>query len=444
MAYLWSKFIFINQNPIIFMIKLKYLTLLSFLFQLTLNAQEPCLYHQAIHSMEAEYPGYIEAIQRTFKEAQQSNNQSFRSVAKIPVVVHIVWKEDAENLPDTVIKQQIQILNKAFRRKNSDTSRLRPIFKPFVADALIEFELKEIRRVKTTKNFQANLLSLAGLDAVKQTAKGGDDPLDPTHFLNIWVCNILPINILGSSSPLLGYAYPPANLSHWPAGSSAPSKGLDGVVIWHKAFGTGKTLNVSGLGDIPILGKTIIHEVGHYLGLRHIWGDGQAALLGGKDCKADDGIADTPKPGSQSQFTCDTTKNSCVDTPIDYPDMVENYMDYSSETCSNSFTKGQIAMMQAVLAGPRKGLLESPSSIQDSKKVAKIELSPNPANEYIYLKINNLEEIPHSSLQIIDALGRVILNQNINSAELSIDIKTLEQGQYYLKVGNSVNKVIKL
>lgn len=423
--------------------KLQYLLFVIFSLPSFAIAQEPCLYHHAIQGMEQSFPGYLDVVNRTFFEAQQSNNQSFRSVAKIPVVVHIVWKENEENLADSVVFQQIDILNKAFRRKNSDTSRLRNIFKPFVADAMIEFELKDIRRVKTTKNFQANLLSLAGLDAVKQTSKGGDDAVDPDHFLNIWVCNILPINILGTSSPLLGYAYPPANLSHWPSGSSAPSKGLDGVVIWHKAFGTNKTLSAAGLGDIEILGKTTIHEVGHYLGLRHIWGDGQAALLGGKDCKADDGIADTPRPGSQAQFTCDTTKNSCVDTPIDYPDMVENYMDYSSETCSNSFTKGQIAMMQAILAGPRKGLLESPSSIQDNKNIVKIEISPNPASDYIYLKINDLDKIENPNLQIIDMLGRIIFTQSINSELQSVDLREIHSGHYFLKVNTQTFKIIK-
>ena len=409
------------------------------------NAQihsEPCFYHHAIQAMEKEYPGYIDLAHRTFEEAKNNVNYS-RSVAKIPVIVHIVWKNADENLPDSVVKDQIRILNTIYRRKNADTAKLRNIFKPIAADAMIEFELKEIRRTQTTKDFQASLLSLAGLDAVKQTAKGGDDAIDPDHFLNIWVCNIKPINILGSSSPLLGYAYPPANLSHWPANSAAPSKGLDGVVIWHKAFGGNKTLAMQGLGNVSIEGKTCVHEVGHYLGLRHIWGDGQLAILGSKDCNAEDGISDTPKPGLQSQFECDTTKNSCVDTPFDFPDMVENYMDYSSESCTNTFTKGQVAMMQSILNGPRKGLLESPLAAKTIGSSNVFDISPNPTTDYIYVKINNLDNIKNNNIQVFDNFGKLLISQSLSGENQTIDVQNLATGLYYLKINNQAKKFIK-
>jgi hypothetical protein len=287
---------------------MKKIVLLSLLLWTKIQAQTPfqaesCFYAPAIEAMNQQCPGYREATERTFEEAKRATPNQYRGIYKIPVVVHIVWKNADENIPDSVVNQQIAILNRAFRRQNSDTIKLRNIFKPFAADTKIEFELKEIRRKQTTADFQPTLFSLAGADAVKQTAKGGDDAIAPEHFLNIWVCNVKPINILGSQSPLLGYAYPPANLAHWPTNSSAATKNLDGVVISYKAFGANKTLILPApLNSVPILGKTCVHEVGHYLGLRHIWGDGQAALLGGKDCKAEDGVADTPHAGGQSQF----------------------------------------------------------------------------------------------------------------------------------------------
>ena len=93
------------------------------------------------------------------------------------------------------------------------------------------------------------------------------------------------------------------------------------------------------------LGMACVHEVGHYLGLRHIWGD----PITGSGCEVDDGISDTPNQNAASQFTCNFDLNSCTDNPLDYPDMVENYMDYSSDDCMNMFTLNQSSIMRAVL-----------------------------------------------------------------------------------------------
>lgn len=421
---------------------------LFFFAQAQMQAQfqaEPCFYAPAIEAMEQQFPGYREATQRTFEEAKRSTPTLLRSVFKIPVIVHIVWKNADENLPDSVVNQQIAILNQAYRRQNADAVKLRDIFKPIAADAMIEFELKEIRRVNTTKDFQPSLFSLAGADAVKQTAKGGDDAIDPEHFLNIWVCNIKPINILGTSSPLLGYAYPPAGLAHWPVNSAAATKGLDGVVILHKVFGDNKTFDVPTLGAMPIKGKTCVHEVGHYLGLRHVWGDGQAALLGGKDCKAEDGVDDTPHSGNQSQFDCDTTKNSCPDMPIDFPDMIENYMDYSSETCTNTFTKGQVAIMQGVLEGARKGLTQSPLANHEVANHTIFDISPNPATDFIYLTINDLGQNKNHTLEVFDLAGKNILTKVLDQNNYqTIDIQAIPSGFYLLKINGSTKKIYKM
>jgi hypothetical protein len=103
---------------------------------------EPCFYAPAIEAMEQQFPGYREATQRTFEDAKRAKATPFhlRGVAKIPVIVHIVWKNADENLSDTVVNQQIEVLNKAYRRQNEDASKLRSIFQPIAADAMIEFE----------------------------------------------------------------------------------------------------------------------------------------------------------------------------------------------------------------------------------------------------------------------------------------------------------------
>ena len=109
-------------------------------------------------------------------------------------------------------------------------------------------------------------------------------------------------------------------------------------------------------GSFVINGRTATHEVGHYFGMRHIWGDG-GGIFGGSSCNEDDGIADTPNQGAQSSNNCDTTLNTCVDPVGDMPDLIENHMDYSDETCKNMWTQMQADFIRNVLENERSGLL---------------------------------------------------------------------------------------
>lgn len=410
---------------------------------------DPCGYEHALAAREQQFPGYLDATRATFESAKVLGEKyagSRGEVIKIPVVIHIVWKDSIENIPDQDVYDQIEVLNKAYRRLNEDADNVRDIFKPIVADAEIEFELAQIRRVKTNKTFQPTLTSFDAMDGVKLTAKGGDDAVDPEHFLNIWVCNILPINFLGQLSPLFGYAYPPAGLSHWPAGSAAKTKATDGVTIWYKAFGINKSINVQGFGVLDIKGKTTVHEVGHYLGLRHIWGDGQGGLLGGIDCKASDGVDDTPSAGTKSNFDCDTTKNTCKEAVNDKPDMVENYMDYSSDDCTNSFTKGQIAIMKGVLAKQRVGLTQSVVSVKDNlTENTVLKLSPNPVQTSLNISISAIHNTQNDEVVIYDLLGKTMMRQPlVTETTQIIDVSILEKGVYILKIGQNAGKFLKI
>lgn len=317
----------------------------------------PCLYDHAVNLAEKSDPGYKDRLNRMLESVAANNYNRNDEIYKIKIVFHVVYKDDVENISDDALKRQIKALNEAYRRQNADTVNLRPIFWPVAADAGIEFEIDEVRRVKTTSTFRPSLTGLP--DEVKQTAKGGSDIKDPEKYLNIWVCKILPIEIFGLSSPVLGYAYPPDGLPHWPTGSAAPGKHLEGVVLDYRAVAD-SSYSIPQLGSIPMLGRTGVHEVGHYLGLRHISGD---AGLFGVNCDGTDGVDDTPTQGAQSQFNCDKTQNTCgAGQPDDLPDMIENYMDYSAETCQNTFTKGQVAIMRGVIESVRKGLIKDVTS----------------------------------------------------------------------------------
>ena len=254
-------------------------------------------------------------------EQQRAAGQS--NVVTIPVVFHVLYANSTENIPDSEILEQLQVLNDDFRRLNSDADNTWPQ----AADTEIEFCLASfdpdgaptngILRVSTTvSSFGTN-------DAMKFTAQGGSDAWPASDYLNFWVCNL--------GGGLLGYA-------QFPGGSAA----TDGVVCGYPYVG------IDGPGSgIYNQGRTGTHEVGHWLDLRHIWGDG--------GCSVDDGVSDTPLSDA-SNFNCAIGHESCGSV-----DMVQNYMDYSQDNCMNLFTAGQAVRMQALFqpGGARASLINS-------------------------------------------------------------------------------------
>lgn len=262
------------------------------------------------------------------------------TVVTIPVVVHVVYNTSAQNISAAQVQSQIQVLNEDFRRLNADRTNTPADFQPVAADIGVEFCLASvdpagnptsgITRTSTTKT------SFGTNDAVKFDAQGGKNAWPADQYLNIWVC------VIGGG--ILGYA-------QFPGGAAA----TDGVVIDYRYFGT------TGTASAPFdLGRTATHEVGHWLNLRHIWGDGP--------CQFDDFVDDTPAAGGPNYTGAPCTypgPNSCTgkgkDKGNDLPDMFQNYMDYSDDGCMNLFTFGQRDRMQALFApgGDRAGLLHS-------------------------------------------------------------------------------------
>jgi hypothetical protein len=250
-------------------------------------------------------------------------------VKKIQVVVHIVYKTNAEKIGDAQIKSQIAALNKDYRATNPDVASVPAPFKPLVADASIEFALATqdphgnattgITRTATTRS------SFSDDDAVKASATGGIEPWDTKRYLNIWVCTL--------GGDLLGYA-------QFPGGPPA----TDGVVILNTAFGT------NGTAAAPFnLGRTTTHEVGHYLNLSHIWGEARIPT-----CTDSDFVADTPNQFVPNKGKPTFPHVSCNNAPDG--DMFMNYMDYVDDNSMFMFTAGQVARMSACLQHERTGL----------------------------------------------------------------------------------------
>ncbi|MBX2875655.1 MAG: T9SS type A sorting domain-containing protein [Saprospiraceae bacterium] len=369
-------------------------------------APKGCGYDHYVHTLEQQYPGFKaqadQLLQDVKKRPQLAKDLE---IYRIPVVVHIVYKEESQNIPEDQIKDVIDVLNEDFRRKNADAELIREDFLDVVGDPFIEFELAAVERVETQATFELDLLGGSLPDNVKQTAEGGSDAWDTQKYLNIWVCNI-------EGGSLLGYAYPPADLAHWPDGANAPSPELDGVVIHQEVFRRTGTHTASGLlgmdeVTIPVRGRTITHEVGHYLGLRHIWGDGLLSILGIPDCDADDGVVDTPQQGVSSQFACDAEQNTCEEGETDKLDMFENFMDYAREDCLNSFTKGQIAIMRSVLENERSGLIDQVSNTIAIVDDQDFHVYPNPAKGQLFIESSLQENTPYQ-VRLVDTQGRMV------------------------------------
>ncbi|MBL4862269.1 MAG: zinc-dependent metalloprotease [Crocinitomicaceae bacterium] len=402
-----------------------------------------CMTPEAIQYQESLTPGFIHQVNTIFNNAHDytSNSEAkANSIYTIPVVVHIVYNTPEQNLPDSVILNQIDILTADYNRWNADTVNMRSDFDIVKGSPQIEFKLAQIDAnglstdgITRTQTSTASFGSLAlvggdfsDLEKVKSTVDGGEDPWDQNRYLNIWVCN-MSVNFFGTEiTALLGYATPPAGLSNWPAGSTANLS--DGVVIQFQAFGSNNPNPLdAGGGPIDVRGRTVVHEVGHYLGLRHIWGDG--------DCLEEDGIDDTPNADAQSDSDCDPSKNTCVDNiqGIDLPDMIENYMDYSAESCQNSFTQGQVDLMHGVLEAERYDLVYgNPASLIEQTDLNWI-IYPNPSEGI--LTVSTSEDI--DKIEIVSISGRVVKSINEVQSVTTIDLSHFEGGTYFVNISSN-------
>ena len=296
------------------------------------------------------------------------------------------------------------------------------------------------------RSIEIDLLSGNLIPEVKHTEDGGNDAWDTDSYMNIWVCHIQPITIgpivLGQ---ILGFAFPPNNLGNWPPDSGAPNPAEDGVVIDYRVFGPDNPYPLEipgGTGNLVVKGRTPTHEVAHYLGLRHIWGDG--GTFGPNDCDQSDGVDDTPFASSESAFDCDITKNTCTGIDdfygLDMPDLVENYMDYASEDCMNMFTKGQVEIMRNVLTGPRSGLLETTAVLSPESERLTWTISPNPAADLI--TIRSAKPFDASAiLRVHDGLGRPVHHQSLQDGGEMVNISVMDwpSGVYTLVLSEDSN-----
>lgn len=352
------------------------------------------------------------------------NKLSAEYIIRIPVVVHVLYNSASQNISEAQVKSQLDALNRDFRKMNADTINTPLAFKPFAADVQIEFELATadpkgratngiVRKATGVQYWQMD-------DKIKFSAQGGDDAWDSRYYLNIWV---------GNTRSLLGYS----------SVVGAPAN-IDGVVINTTAFGT---LGMSGDYN---KGRTAVHEVGHWLGLKHIWGDTYCG---------DDGIADTP---NQSGFTssCPTgiRKSSCSTNAAG--DMYMNYMDFTYDACLNLFTLGQKERMRSYFAEGAyrysflfsKGLsnpwTEGESLPEETVPVAApgfLKLYPNPATTELLLDFEYDPSWVGKELRILNMNGIVIQKIMINSKNEKLNLLLLQPGLYFIQANYGGKKI---
>jgi Pregnancy-associated plasma protein-A len=249
-------------------------------------------------------------------------------LVQIPVVVHVVYRTQTDNISKAQVESQIAALNRDYSAKNPDKANVPAVWAGSVTDTGIQFALAATDPIGAATDgitrTQTQAQSFSANDSVKSAATGGADPWPTDKYLNIWVCTL--------GGGLLGYAQFP--------GGPPPT---DGVVILNTAFGT------TGTATAPFdAGRSATHEVGHWLNLRHIWGDTE-------DCSGSDFVDDTPKQQLPNYGKPAFPHVSCTNGPNG--DMFMNYMDYVDDAAMVMFTTGQVARMHATLAGPRSQLV---------------------------------------------------------------------------------------
>lgn len=363
-------------------------------------------------------------------------SQKTNIVITIPVVVHVVYKNATQNIPDTQIVRQIEVLNQCFRKQNSNFTNTRPAFDTLGADIEIQFcfaatdpqgnPTNGINRKSAPTN--AAFDPLFNMDKVKSSATNGVDAWDNSKYLNIWVCDM---SLFGQAF-VLGYATFPGGPSN-----------LDGVVIQSEYFGKYAAPAPNNLG------RTTVHEIGHWLGMRHIWADDDSGAAG-SDCDSTDFVDDTPNQGPKSESDCNLTVNSCSSESAlwgtnDPPDMVENYMDYSSDACMTMFTKGQKARMYSYLNTDAARIAIKTSNVGCSTVGIKdlsryfsesVYVYPNPAQDIIYLNITNFTAL-NLKAEIFNQNGQLVKRMDYLDFQNTIDVSNLSSGIYSVKIFNS-------
>lgn len=418
-------------------------TLIILLMTISLNtySQEiaKCYTTELIENELITNPDYKGEINKVFQQNRLwlADNNKEKTTITIPIVVHVIYRQShsnpgiGTNIPNFQIEDAIRILNEDYSKTNSEfPNPPRNTFINSAGNPNLKFCLATtdpdgnpttgITRTLSSKNY---FLYPSENNDMKKDNTGGINGWPPSKYLNVWICDISS----SGNSTVLGYAYPPG-LQSW-------NSWKDGPVVDFQYFGT--TGNASSNSD----GRTLTHEIGHFLGLNHTFCESQS----GGCCDNDDSnVYDTPATDDVyfGNVNANTNNNTCNDLlygfSSDLLDMDENFMAYSNHTWM--FSNDQVSEMMATLNGYRSNLKNSDVSVNCTGIVSnnnidnkRFKIYPNPNNgKFIVVTENNVK------IEILNVLGNIIYQSN-NTSTQEIDLSFVENGIYIINI-NSDNE----
>ena len=361
----------------------------------------------------AQFEAWLNPLVAKYKVAK-ANSKTAATIITIPVVVHVVHSGQAigtaPNTTDAQIQSQITVLNQDFRKllgtPGYNTN-------PVGADVEIEFVLaKQDPNGNPTNGIdRVNFTQPSWSEYEIETILKPNTIWDPASYLNMW-------SLKFTDNTLLGYAQFPDGSSLGGLSASGGPANTDGVVSSYDVFGSSDFGGSFLLAPPYNKGRTMTHEVGHWLGLLHIWGDGGSRDSNTKDCNASDFCDDTPISGWEN-YDCLTTYDSCPTDPGS--DMTENYMDYTNDECMNIFTQNQKDRITVIMNNAARR-----SSLKTSTKATAIPLVANDAEVKIVTFNSNTDygcnaTPPPPTNKVVSIYNRgtstltsVTLNYNIN------------------------------
>tara|TARA_R110001592_G_scaffold54758_4_gene167776 strand:+ start:6164 stop:7423 length:1260 start_codon:yes stop_codon:yes gene_type:complete len=360
-------------------------------------------------------------------ELQEYLNSGSRNIKDgnviIPVVFHIVYKNDNkyENIPDSIIHHQLEVLNESFNLQNTDTSILTDTLKKWVGDMGISFELawkNPIGNITDGITRTSTDVSIFNLDnKIKNNRLGGADPWNTKKYLNIWVCDLY--------SSLIGY-------SQFPGGPDS----LDGVVLDYAVVGKG---DYGWNDEHPdwVGGRVLVHEIGHWLNLYHPWGN-----EGG--C-SDDSIPETePQTGPiYTFFRCpDTIMTQCGPSEDDMYTraFTKHYMDYSGNDCGVTFTINQVKRGRASLFTYREEMINSYEESSTPETFNKTKIILNHTYDGFYIELPKYEG--ELKIVIYDILGRILNIETLSGQRFKqVNLNRYSDGVYIVNLINEGRKV---
>lgn len=379
-------------------------------------------------------PEIRESVHRNFDYLQERlamprTDDTSEEIFRIPVVVHIVHMNGPENISDAQVRSQIRVLNEDYRKMAGTPGAGRG------ADAQIEFFLAKQDPLGNCTNGITRTLSPYTYHGPSESLGSTEQQLkslvhwESAQYLNIYLVHSIGINVLG---------YSPVGVS------SSPE--LDGVVVTAKHFGD------RGAVDGPYdRGRTTTHEVGHWLGLLHTFQSGCFGSLPDNCATGGDRVCDTPQAEQPTEGCPDPLEvpNSCNDQPVDLPDMYENYLDYTDDSCMSMFTQGQVEIMQQTLRDFRSfifseqnllmtGYYGCTTSRLEDAVAATPRVYPNPANGSAKIASELLSQ-PGASVELTDVSGRLVRrfapgSFNVSDSEARLDLTGIAPGAYIISV----------